>query len=89
MTTLSAMIAGALVAGYAVVALFFTKFWFRTRDRLFGMFAFAFLLLAAQRVAMVTTESWAEDTVWPYTLRLLAFLVILVAIIDKNRAAEH
>lgn len=89
MTAMSAMISGALAAGLAVAALFFLKFWFRTRDRLFAMFSIAFFLLALQRVAIVATSSWMENAVWLYSLRLLAFLVILVAIIDKNRATER
>jgi len=85
MTTLAGLIAGALAAGYAVAALFFTKFWSRTRERLFAMFAVAFWLLAIQRIATVLFDRWLEDSTWLYTLRLAAFLLILIAIIDKNR----
>ena len=89
MTTLAALIAGALAAGYAVAGLFFAKFWSRTRDRLFAMFALAFGLLAVQRIAIILTDSWIEDTTWLYVLRLVAFLLILVAIIDKNRQGHR
>lgn len=85
MTLLAALVAGALAAGYAVAGLFFARFWSRTRDRLFAMFAAAFWLLAVQRVAMVMTSHWLEDVTWLYMLRLAAFLLFLVAIIDKNR----
>jgi hypothetical protein len=80
-------ISGALVAGYAVAALFFLKFWHQTRDRLFGWFAAAFVLLVVQRVALAATIDSAVDPLWYYLLRLLAFLLILVAIVEKNRAA--
>lgn len=81
----AALIAGALAAGYAVAGLFFLRFWSRTGDRLFAMFAAAFWLLAVQRVATIVTFSWLEDSTWLYSLRLVAFVLILVAIIDKNR----
>lgn len=89
MTTLAGLIAGAVAAGYAVAGLFFAKFWSRTRDRLFAMFAVAFWILALQRIAIILSESWLEDTTWLYVLRLIAFLLILVAIVDKNRQRQH
>ena len=86
MQDLAALISGMLAAGYVVAGLFFAKFWRRTRDRLFLMFAAAFWLLAVQRVAIIVTASWLEDTTPLYILRLLAFFLILAAVIDKNRA---
>jgi hypothetical protein len=85
MQDLAGLITGALAAGYVVAGLFFARFWSRTHDRLFAMFAAAFWLLALQRVAIIATAGWLEDTTWLYTLRLLAFLLILAAIADKNR----
>jgi hypothetical protein len=79
------LIAGMLASGYAVAALFFLHFWARSRDRLFALFAVAFALLAVERLALVIATTWSENPVWVYLLRLLAFLLILVAIIDKNR----
>ncbi len=82
------VIAGALAMGYAVAALFFLRFWKRSRDRLFAIFALAFLLLGAQRLALVLAAHHEIDTTWIYALRLLAFLLILSAIVDKNRATR-
>ncbi len=82
------LIAGMLAAGYFVATLFFLRFWKETRDRLFLQFAFAFALLGVQRIVSVVAMQWAENTLWIYGLRLLAFLVILYAIIDKNRPAR-
>jgi hypothetical protein len=78
-------IAGALVTGYLVAALFFVKFWSQTRDRLFALFAGAFALLAVQRVTLAIALYREMDTTSSYVLRLLAFLLFLGAIIDKNR----
>lgn len=85
--TLTVLIAGALAAGYAVASLFFLRFYRDTRDRLFVMFSLAFLLLAVQRVVLVLVNDDPTFVTWVYGLRLIAFLIILTAIIDKNRAA--
>lgn len=85
---LATFLGGALSMGYAVVALFFLRFWRRTADRLFLAFAAAFTLLAVQRVVMIAMASWLENEVWLYTIRLAAFVLILLAIIDKNRAGR-
>jgi hypothetical protein len=82
------VVSGALGMGYAIVALFFLRFWRDTGDRLFLWFSVAFAILLGQRMALSLTHEWLENTVWLYGLRLAAFLLILVAIIDKNRASE-
>lgn len=79
------LIYGALFAGYAVAGLFFLRFWVTTRDRLFGLFAAAFVILAVQRVALALTRTVVEDQSPLYLLRLLAFIIIIFAIVDKNR----
>jgi Family of unknown function (DUF5985) len=76
---------GLLAAGYLVAAVFFLRFWRGSGDRLFAMFAAAFLLLTLQRVLLALQLSLMEDEVWSYVIRLLAFLLILFAIVDKNR----
>jgi Family of unknown function (DUF5985) len=80
-----ALISGAIVMGYGVCALFFLRFWRATRDRLFAVFSAAFGVLAVQRLALGLSEPVAEWRTGLYTLRLLGFLLILWAIIDKNR----
>jgi hypothetical protein len=80
------MISGALSMGYAVAALFFLRFWRDTHDRLFVFFALAFGVLSLQRIALAMAMASGEDTLLFYVLRLAAFLLILIGIIDKNRA---
>jgi hypothetical protein len=79
---------GLLAAGYLVAALFFLRFWRDSRDRLFAMFAAAFVLLTVQRVLLALEVSLYEDAVWSYVIRLVAFLLILWAIVDKNRGTR-
>jgi hypothetical protein len=82
------LISGALTAAYLVAALFFLSFWRDTRDRLFGFFAGAFMLLALQRIALAWAMANQWDTTAYYILRLAAFVLILIAILDKNRAGR-
>jgi len=79
---------GALTMGYFVAGLYFLRFWRDTRDRLFGIFAAAFWLLAAQRAALALTVDPTGEQVLLYSVRLLAFVLILAAIIDKNRGGD-
>jgi hypothetical protein len=80
------LVSGAILMGYGVCALFFLRFWRQTHDRLFVVFALAFGLLALQRLALVLTEPLEEWRTGLYIARLLAFLLILGGIVDKNRA---
>ncbi|HYI07618.1 MAG TPA: DUF5985 family protein [Thermoanaerobaculia bacterium] len=82
---MNALISGALAASYLTVGLFFLRFWATSRDRLFAMFAGAFGVLAVQRLALSLTRGTMEDQTVFYLLRLAAFILIIVAIIDKNR----
>ena len=84
---MAAAISGALIMGYLMTGLFFMRFWRDTHDRLFAIFAWAFWLLALQRATLLFIRfDDAADTTWIYVLRLLAFLLFLYAIVDKNRA---
>ena len=82
----NSLISGALVFGYVSAAVFFYRFWVRTRDRLFGLFSGAFVILAIQRLLLSVSDAATEDNTHLYVLRLVAFLLILYAIIDKNRS---
>jgi membrane-associated PAP2 superfamily phosphatase len=80
------LVSGALTMGYAVVCLFFLRYWRDTRDRLFAWFAMAFALLAVQRLLLVFVPQ--EQAVVLYGVRALAFTLIIVAIAEKNRSAS-
>ena len=43
-----------------------------------------FLVLAGNRIALAITHEPAETSVVPYLVRLLAFMIIVFAIVDKN-----
>ncbi len=67
------------------VAVCFARFWRQTTDRLFGFFALAFTLLGANTVLLAAINPAHESRHLVYLLRLAAFLVIIVGVIDKNR----
>jgi hypothetical protein len=77
--------AGLIVAGYLVAALTFARFYRDSRDRLFLWFSAGFVLLAAQRASLAAADVLPLDPLWYYVIRLIAFLLFLGAIIDKNR----
>ena len=82
-------LSGAVTLGYLVAALFFARFWKRTRDRLFVAFAVAFLLLALNQALAQWLGAADERVGYTYLLRVLGFLLILVAIVDKNISAKR
>jgi hypothetical protein len=80
---------GVIFAAFVIVAIGFLKFWLRSNDRFFGMFAAAFGLLATERLvlALLNHQGW-EVRAPIYMIRLIAYIVIIWAIADKNRARE-
>jgi asparagine N-glycosylation enzyme membrane subunit Stt3 len=76
-------IAGASAGLAGVASAFFVRFWRGTGDRFFLLFAGAFALFAVNRIGLISTDR--EHNVWIYVLRLAAFALIILAIVDKNR----
>jgi len=79
---------GAVAMASLVSALFFLRFWRSTGDRFFLLFALAFAIDAATRFALGLSDVSAEYEPFFYSLRLLTFSLIIVAIVDKNRASS-
>ncbi|MFO1499529.1 MAG: DUF5985 family protein [Verrucomicrobiota bacterium] len=81
----SLFLGGAIMLAYAIAGLFFLRFWTRTKDRLFAIFAVAFWVLMIERIVLVTASGSSELLPYIYMIRLSAFLLIIAAVIDKNR----
>jgi len=79
------LLIGAAGFGSLAIALFFLRFWRESRDRLFLAFAVAFVIFAANRLVIGLSDRESEELAAVYGLRALAFLVIIVAIVDRNR----
>ncbi len=82
-------LAGAVTLGYLVASMFFLRFWRRTGDRLFLAFAFAFALLALNQIFATFIGAGDENVVYAYVLRVLGFMLILAAIVDKNLSTRR
>ncbi len=76
---------GAMAMACGVAALFFLRFWRDTQDRLFALFSVSFVLLGITRIGLAMTHEPSENQTYFHWVRLAAFVLILVAIIDKNR----
>jgi hypothetical protein len=76
---------GALAATALTAAVFFLKFWRQTHDRLFVMFSGAFAVLALNWIVLAVMRTSDETSYLVYLIRLLAFVLIIIAVIDKNR----
>jgi hypothetical protein len=76
---------GVIVTASLIAGMYFLKFWRRTGDQLFLAFAAAFLIESLNRMFFLFMERPNEGSPIIYTVRLLAFLLILIAIVRKNR----
>ncbi|MGH2780870.1 MAG: DUF5985 family protein [Thermoleophilaceae bacterium] len=81
-------VSGATMAAALVIAVVFLRYWRQTRDRLFLMFSLGFFVFAVSRLILAFLEEDDEGRLLVYGLRLLAFLLIFAAIVDKNRASR-
>ena len=78
---------GGTVATCAVIALVFLRCWRDQRDRLFVFFAGAFGCFAAGW-ALRAVLAVDEHQAYVFLPRLAAFVLIILAIFDKNRRAR-
>jgi hypothetical protein len=81
------LITGMLTILSLVAALFFAMSWRRTDDRFFLIFALAFTLLGIERLLLGILNLPESPLLSIYVIRLIAFLLIIIAIVDKNRSA--
>jgi hypothetical protein len=71
-------------------AVAFASTWRRVGDRFFLLFSLAFALLCVERIALLGARELSEATSpFAYVVRLIAFAIIIVAIVDKNRAGRR
>lgn len=85
--TLYDFLSGAVTFGFLVCALFFLRFWRRTRDPLFVAFALSFGLLGLGQGILALANIPTEERGSVYLIRLAAFALIIIAIARKNRAS--
>lgn len=89
-------LSGGGTACFLMSALFFLKFWRASRDRFFSRLSMACVLFALERIiGLITYQTMPHDPAsvestlpWIYLVRLVGFLIILYAVIQKNRSEK-
>jgi hypothetical protein len=79
------LLMGGIATASFIVGIFFLRFWRASRDRFFLLFAMAFWLEGAHRIVIYQWVGPDEASPFYYLIRLLAYGLIIVAIVDKNR----
>lgn len=78
-------LSGALMMCFVAISLFFARFWISTKDKLFASFSISFAVLAIERLCLIELDPAHEARSFVYVARLLAFILIIYAIVDKNK----
>ena len=92
---ISQFLSGGIMTAFLAIGFFFFRFWRKTSDSLFGVFAAAFFMLALERVLLLVTSSpdiaeagLNEFRPFVYWVRFFAFALILIGFYLKNRRAR-
>jgi hypothetical protein len=80
-------LSGLVSMGFLVAGFCFMRFWKRTGDRLFIVFMTAFWMMALEKAVLAFVPLEYEHRPYVFCIRLVAFGLIVLAIIDKNRAS--
>lgn len=83
------LISGGIMVACWVLSFFFVCFWRKTQERLFVIFSLAFAIMGFERFLLGFALGPYEASPAFYLIRLSAFLLILIAIADKNRLRKR
>jgi uncharacterized membrane protein HdeD (DUF308 family) len=86
---LTTVLMGAVAMASLVATIFFLRFWRQTRDSFFLLFAIAFGLDAVTRFFLGLAHLSDESEPLFYLARLVTFVLIIAAIIQKNRPTQR
>lgn len=78
---------GNAMAGL-IISFFFYRYYQKVYDRLFLFFSLAFFAFALERITIVIGQVHSEYFAAIYSIRLVGFILIILAILDKNRKAS-
>ena len=88
LNTIQGFLLGVIATCSLLAGLFFLRFWRDTRDSLFLNFALAFIIEGINRTVMMFYAHPNEASPWVYIVRSFAFLLIVAAIVKKNRPSR-
>jgi len=81
---MNGILMGATASLSLVIGLFFLHFWRKTHDRFFLFLSISFVLQAVDR--LLQGNDWMPDELsMQYAVRLAAYMLIIVAVLDKNK----
>lgn len=86
---MTCFVSGCIFLAAMLSALFFVRFWKETKDRFFLLFAASFIFLGAERVPALFELAIPDKHPYFFLPRLLAFVLILVAIFFKNQRSPQ
>jgi len=81
-------LSGMVAMGFITAALFFLRFWRKTRDALFLAFGTSFALLALTYFLPLLLTIPSEEQSLIFLIRLAAFALLIVAIVRKNTSGN-
>lgn len=79
---------GAICMGSLVISLYFLRFWRNSGDRFFLYFALSFFIEGLHRLYSALNDAGGEDSPLHYLIRLVAYGLIMWAILEKNLPRE-
>ena len=79
------MLSGAIAVSSLLAGLFFLRFWRSSGDRFFLYFALSFALEGLNRIALGLLVDANESNPLFYSVRVVAYGLIVLAIWQKNR----
>ena len=82
---MNALLSGGVAAASVIAGIFFLRYWRSSRDRFFLYFAASFLVEGVNRFVLYLTVGLQEEAPVYYVIRLVAYGLIVVAIVGKNR----
>lgn len=85
---LTILLQGLSSMGAYASSLFFFRFWRDSRDSLFAFFGAAFLLLGLSWTLLALIAPADDTRPYVYGLRLVAFALIIVGTVLKNRVSS-
>lgn len=78
-------LSGAIAMASFAAAFVFMRFHRKVEDRFFLFFAAAFAFFGLERVVLIIIRGMDEHYPQVYLIRLLGFVLIIAAILDKNK----
>lgn len=85
MQSFAPVLIGGIATLSLVAALFFLRFWWRTHDRFFLLFALAFAIDGLSRLVVAAINVPDDFEPYSYVPRLVTFGLIIAAVGLKNR----